>query len=58
MVSYSIAIKCNLKRMHCYSESAEAAPDELSIKEAFWLINDDRTTVLISERINLTGKEK
>ena len=41
MVSYSITQKCNLKCKHCYSESIEqAAPDELSTKEAYRLIDD------------------
>ena len=41
MVSYSITKKCNLKCKHCYSESVDqAAPDELSTKDAFWLIDD------------------
>jgi radical SAM protein with 4Fe4S-binding SPASM domain len=41
MVSYSITTKCNLKCKHCYSNSVEqAAPDELSIEEAFHLVDD------------------
>ncbi len=40
MVSYSITTKCNLKRKHCYSESVETAPNELSTLDAFWLIDD------------------
>jgi len=41
MVSYSITTKCNLKCKHCYSESVDqAAPDELSTEEAFWLMDD------------------
>jgi len=41
MVSYSITTKCNLKCKHCYSESIDqAAPDELSTKEAFRLVDD------------------
>jgi len=41
MVSYSITRKCNLKCKHCYSDSLDqAAPDELSTEEAFYLIDD------------------
>ena len=41
MVSYSITKKCNLKCKHCYSESVDqAAADELSIEEAFQLMDD------------------
>ena len=41
MVSYSITTKCNLKCKHCYSRSVEqAAPDELSTKEALCLIDE------------------
>ena len=41
MVSYSITTKCNLKCKHCYSRSVEqAAPDELSTKEALRLIDE------------------
>jgi len=41
MVSYSITTKCNLKCKHCYSNSVEqAAPDELSTKEALHLVDD------------------
>jgi radical SAM protein with 4Fe4S-binding SPASM domain len=41
MVSYSITQKCNLRCKHCYSSSLDqAAPDELSTKEAFRLIDD------------------
>ena len=41
MVSYSITTKCNLKCKQCYSSSVEqAAPDELSTKEAFKLVDD------------------
>jgi len=41
MVSYSITTRCNLKCKHCYSESVdEAVPDELSTKDAFWLMDD------------------
>jgi len=41
MVSYSITTKCNLKCKHCYSESIdEPAPDELSTKDAFRLMDD------------------
>jgi len=41
IVSYSITTKCNLKCKHCYSESIDqAAPDELTIEEAFRLMDD------------------
>lgn len=41
MVSYSVTTKCNLKCRHCYSDSVEqAAPDELSMEEAFHLVDD------------------
>ena len=41
MVSYSITTKCNLKCKHCYSESVDQpAPDELSTKDAFQLMDD------------------
>jgi len=41
MVSYSITTKCNLKCKHCYSESIDQpAPDELSTKDAFQLMDD------------------
>jgi radical SAM protein with 4Fe4S-binding SPASM domain len=40
IVSYSITTKCNLKCKHCYSDSVEAAPDELSTEEALRLIDD------------------
>ncbi len=41
MVSYSITRKCNLKCKHCYSDSVDqAAPDELSTKEAFKLMDE------------------
>ena len=39
-VSYSITTKCNLRCKHCYSKAGEAAPDELSTREAFQLIDD------------------
>ena len=40
IVSYSITTKCNLKCKHCYSDSVEAAPDELSTAEALRLMDD------------------
>lgn len=40
IVSYSITTKCNLKCKHCYSDSVEAAPDELSTEEALRLMDD------------------
>jgi len=40
IVSYSITTKCNLKCRHCYSDSVEAAPDELSTAEALRLMDD------------------
>ena len=41
IVSYSITTKCNLKCKHCYSDSVDQpAPDELTTKEAFQLIDD------------------
>ena len=40
IVSYSITTKCNLKCRHCYSDSVEAAPDELQTDEAFRLMDD------------------
>lgn len=40
IVSYSVTTKCNLKCRHCYSDSVEAAPDELQTDEAFRLMDD------------------
>ena len=40
IVSYSITTKCNLKCKHCYSDSVEASPDELSTDEALRLMDD------------------
>jgi radical SAM protein with 4Fe4S-binding SPASM domain len=40
IVSYSITTKCNLRCKHCYSDSVEAAPDELSTEEALRFMDD------------------
>jgi AdoMet-dependent heme synthase len=41
MVSYGITRKCNLNCKHCYAQATEeAAPDELSTREAKALIDD------------------